>query len=183
MTVKLDVDSANTLIRYAKAYVDPNISQELYRMVKIEIDGVNVTATMLTRHSTAVCRLHATNVSADHEVMFIRTPLTLFKKSDDFVTIEDTETETVYTTARGRTALPKVDADYSKFMQTEQFFKTEPLATVYFDGDLLARSLACMGKPVMISFLGELNGVRLTSREGDTIVLPINPNKARKELE
>lgn len=183
MKFTLDVGSANTLIRYAKAYVNSNNSRELYRMVRIEIDGKNIAATMLTNVSVAVCRLRATEVSFDHGVIFIRTPLTLFKKVDTFVTIEDTEKETIYITANGRIALPKVDADYSSYCSTERFFEGDSLATLYVDGNLLARSIGCMGSMVKVEFLGEMRGVRLSSREGKTLVLPIYPTKGRKELE
>ena len=183
MKFTLDIDSANTLIKYAKAYILPNNPRELYRMVKVEIERQNITATMLTGISVVTCRFRTMEESSESGTMFIRPPLTPFKKSDTFVTVEDTEKETVYTTANGKTALPKENTDYSSYCSTEQFFKGDALATIYIDGNLLARSIGCMGNLVKVEFLGELKGVRLTSREGKSIVLPINPTKGRKEFE
>ncbi len=182
MKFTLNVDDANALIKYAKAYVLPNNPRELYRMIKVEIEKQSITATMLTNASVIICHFRTMEDNSENGTMFIRPPLTKFKRKDMFVTVEDSEKETVYITASGKVTLQKEDTVYS-WLSTEHFFTKDAISTIYVDGNLLSRSIGCMGNTVKVEFLGDTNGLRLTSREGKAIVLPISPKKAEKEFE
>lgn len=174
MKFTLNLDNANELYRFAKAYIDPECFRTNFTTIACCIENKVLTATMLDGYMGCILKM-SVDCDTDGEC-FITPPSKAFKRSDVFVVVEDSEKETVYKTAGGSQSYRKPDLtnptifDLSKTMG-------EPKESIWIDPTKLAKALGAFHDTIRVDFIGKLNGVVLSNEHTKALVLPKSPPK------
>lgn len=172
MTFVLDIDDANKLYKFAKAFIDPNEPIGGYTLVACEIENNILTATMLSK--AALCKVKF-RVDGENGVCFIAPPAHRFTKQDCIVEVKDSDSETSYTTQKGTQTFKKPYYEAKVFPYN---MDKEPKETLWMSSALLSKTAAAFDKYIKVDFLGERDGLYLSDNKGTkAVVMPIKPPK------
>lgn len=172
MKFSLTIDDANELYKFAKAFIDPKCSRESFTLIACELDGGVLTATML--NGVALCKIKV-KATGENGMCFIAPPQKKFKAQDCFIDIDDSKTETSYTTAGGTQTFRKPYFEPRVFSYP---MDKEPKETLWIDPSLLSKTIGAFDKNVRVDFLGKREGLYLSDKKGNkAVVLPMNPPK------
>lgn len=178
MKFTLSLDNANELYRFAKAYIDPKCSITKFTTIACQIEGKTLTATMLD--GTIACQLKLVVDSDTDGECFIAPPVKAFKRSDAFVTVEDSEKETIYKTAMGSSSYHKPDLSDPSVFDLDKIMN-EPIESLWINPKKLAAALNAFDDTVKIDFTGKRSGVILSNLHTKAIAMPVNPPKGEAE--
>ena len=174
MEFTLNLESANTLYRFAKAYIDPRCLQTNFKTIACRIEDGMLTATMLDTTKACLLKLHVD--CNENGTCFIAPPMKSFKKSDVFVKVEDSDKETAYKTAVGSQTYRKPDLHEPQILDINKLM-TDPIECVWIEAEKLATALSAFNGIVKMDYIGRLNGLVLSDPFHKAIVLPVNPPK------
>ena len=167
----IDYENANKLYKFAKAFIDAKNYREKFTLIQCEITKNELKATMTSGISAGVIRLP---IFCDEEmILFIAPPTKPFKKNDFSVIVSDNEKETTYTTVNGSMSIRKPPIADKELFDVENKCFSEAKETAWIDPKLLYQSLSGFNDDIIkLDFLGENNGVMISSKEAKSIVLP-----------
>ncbi len=174
MEFTLNLENANELYRFAKAYINPKCVRTEFTTIACRIEDKILTATMLDGISG--CELQ---LSVDSDVdgeCFIAPPTKAFKRSDAFVLVEDNKNETIYKTAIGSNSYRKPDWHEPSIFNLSKTMK-EPIESLWIDPKKLSAALNAFKNTVRVDFTGKFSGVILSNSHTKAIVLPVKPPK------
>ena len=174
MEFTLNLENANELYRFAKAYINPKCFRTEFTTIACRIEDKTLTATMMDVASG--CELQ---LSVDSDVdgeCFIVPPTKAFKRSDAFVLVEDNKNETIYKTAIGSNSYRKPDLHEPSIFNLNKVMK-EPIESLWIDPKKLSAALNAFENTVRVDFTGKFSGVILSNSHTKAIVLPVKPPK------
>lgn len=174
MEFTLNLNNANELYRFAKAYINPKCLRTDFTLIACQIEGKILTATMLD--GFMACQLKLIVDSDTDGECFIVPPVKAFKRSDVLVMVEDTEKETTYKTAMGSLSYRKPDLSNPSVFDLDKIVK-EPIESLWINPKNLAMALSAFDDTVKVDFTGKLSGVILSNSHTKAIVRPVMPPK------
>ncbi|MEY8320318.1 hypothetical protein AAK894_04455 [Lachnospiraceae bacterium 46-61] len=181
----LSIDSANTLVRFAKGYIDYSLYVEKYKVAHCSISENKLTANLINAYSFAEITIPITKVENKENICFLPIPKRLFSKQDGVVSVLVEEDNVTYHTENG-SYLFKITQSYGELTNIKGYWR-ESKGSTYFNPKLLINSLQPFANhktPICIDWLGESNGVMISQSNNDeeykSLVLPVKKPKGEK---